>query len=159
MGLFSFIGKAAKAVGGLIGGPIGAVVKLGGSVLDHKSGGPSGAKIQVMGRQPQQIVRAKAPTAVTYARPGGAPTYVPRQVFSETPVMPGGAIATPGGVQAASGTPPRSFGGARAPTRSSRPRKRTTTTRKKKSSGGRKLKFGSPAWRAKYMKKGRKKKR
>lgn len=163
MGLFSFIGKAAKAVGGLIGGPVGAVLKGGGSLLDHKSGNVSGAKTQILGRVTQPIARGKAPTPSSFpARPGGVATVVHPQVFSSTPVMPGGAIATRGGVvPAASATPPMQYsgsgGGGPRRTRTSRKAKRSTGRRK--TSSGRKLKFGSPAWRAKYMKKGRKKKR
>lgn len=160
MGLFSFIGKAAKAIGGLIGGPVGGVLKGGGSLLDHKSGNVSGAKTQILGRVTQPIARAKAPAPSSFpTRPGGVPSIVPRQVFSSTPVMPGGAIATRAGViPAASATPPMSYGGSSRSTGRSRTKKRTRsvgTTRRK----SRKLKFGSPAWRAKYMKKGRKKKR
>lgn len=72
-------------------------------------------------------------------------------VLKASPVMPGGGIATPSGVVGATGgTPPRTFGGARAGTK--RRKKRTSRlagrlTRRRKKRGPR---FGSPAWRKKY---------
>lgn len=158
MGLFSFIGKAAKAVGGLIGGPVGGALKFGGGLLDHKSGGPSGAKVNAIGRLPPMIIRAKAPmpTSSTTVRPGGVSgSYYPRQVFSSTPTMPGGAVATPSGVvPAVSPTPPMQYAGSGTRTKRSAPRRKKASSRKT-TKRKTKLKFGSPAWRKKYMKKKR----
>jgi len=68
-----------------------------------------------------------------------------------TPVMPGGAVSTPSGMQPPMIVPPSDYGGRRSAggVRVRRKRKATTTTRRRK----RKLKFGSPAWRKKYQRK------
>lgn len=76
--------------------------------------------------------------------------------LAASPVMPGGAVSTPGGMQPPMIVPPSDYGGSRSVAgivgRKRRKRKATTTTRRRK----RKLKFGSPAWRAKYQRKRRK---
>lgn len=77
------------------------------------------------------------------------------QVLKASPVMPGGAVASPGGMRPAMANPPARYGSGGGP------RKRRLSSivgRKRKRAGakrGRKLKFGSPAWRAKYLKKRR----
>lgn len=84
-------------------------------------------------------------------------------VLSSSPTMPGGAWATPDGVQPASSRlPPLWFGG-NAPAggkRKTTKRRKAKRTGKRKASGkakrkrgGKKLAFGSPAWRRKYLKK------
>jgi hypothetical protein len=167
MGLFSFIGKAIKGVAKALP-VVGTVLDVAegvGSVIGHKSrtpGSVTGAKGAALAKLQQQISRGKAPTAPVYARPGGVATAVPRQVYSQTPVMPGGAVATASGVvPAASASPPQVFSGSRGSRSSSRRRPRRAVTRvrspapRKKRRAARKLKFGSPAWRKKYMKKKR----
>lgn len=82
------------------------------------------------------------------------------QVLKASPVMPGGAVSTPGGMAPPMATPPAQFGGGRL----SGVVKRRRATKKKRAASstrrrGRKLKFGSPAWRAKYLKKRRRTKR
>jgi hypothetical protein len=161
MGLFSFIGKAAKAIGGLVGGPVGGVLRAGGGLLDHKAAtahtavkyraiGAMGTGARGKTQAPQWNPQVRGVGTSTQAMPA------PRQVFSDTPVMPGGAIATSSGVvPLASGVPPRSFGssGRAASGRRKKRSKTRSASSPKRKSGGRKLKFGSPAWRAKYMRK------
>lgn len=160
MGLFSFIGKAAKAVGGLIGGPVGGVLKLGGGLLDHKAQSPiSGVKYPTISSMGTQAARGKPSGATPTFFPTryGNTTQAmptPRQVLSESPVLPGGAVATRSGpTPQTSAVPPRSFGGSgrgHSGKRTKRSATHSAGTRKKRGSG-RKLKFGSPAWRAKYL--------
>lgn len=73
--------------------------------------------------------------------------------MAASPVMPGGAVSTPGGMLPPMVVPPTDYGGVRSVAgivgRRRRKRKATTTTRRRK----RKLKFGSPAWRKKYARK------
>jgi hypothetical protein len=172
MGLFSFIGKALGTVAHALPG-IGQVYDVAsgiGSLLSHKqgtAGTTTGGKIAVLGKFPTAVSRGN-PSSVLMNRvltrrgnmtQSQAPTYVPRQVLSETPTMPGGGIATARGiVPQDSGTPPASFGGSGA--RGARTRKKRRSSggsarSSRKRSSGRKLKFGSPAWRKKYMKKRR----
>lgn len=76
------------------------------------------------------------------------------ELLRRAPTMPGGAIATPQGVQPVLNLPPMEYGGsARASSGGTRRR-----TRKRRASGTRRkrrLKFGSKAWRAKYQRKRR----
>ncbi len=77
-------------------------------------------------------------------------------VLKASPVMPGGAVASPGGMRPAMPNPPARYGSGGGGTR--RRRSSSLVGRKRKRAGarrGRKLKFGSPAWRAKYLKKRR----
>jgi hypothetical protein len=167
MGLFSFIGKAAKAIGGLVGGPVGGVLKLGGGLLAHKGGQTAHAKYSILANQQQAVSRGKGvPLPIQVFRRsvsplmGSASVPVPRQVYSETPTMPGGGVATSSGiVPQAQASPPQSFGGSGRSASGKRSRsstRRRPTSRPKKKTG-RKLKFGSPAWRAKYLKKKKRK--
>lgn len=177
MGLFGFIGKALGAVAHAIPG-VGQVYDVAtgiGSLLSHKqgmSGTTTGGKFAVLGRMPPSVSRGRAPSSPSYhglriqlpQRGNGTQSqvYVPRQVFSESPTMPGGGVATPGGIMPASGpVPPASFGGRGGGGGGHRRRKKRSSagsSRKRKGrkgGGGRKLKFGSPAWRKKYMRRGR----
>ena len=162
MGLFSFVGKALKTVGkvagvipgvgSLVGGVTGTLVNL----LDAKK--PMSSPKMLTLSQAMAKRRAAGYVPVIRAKtPGFFPT--PR-VQAASPVLPGGAIATPGGpVANNSATPAAGYAGASsamAPVK----RKRRKTAKKRKSgsrrkSGGRKLKFGSKAWRAKYLKRRR----
>lgn len=163
MGLFGFVGKllggAAKVAANIAtGNPLGAIkagVGTVGGLLSSK--GPPGAsgatKINILGRLPVTIARGNG----TQSSPG-IMTAVQRR---QSPVLPGGAIATRSGpVAASAGTPPRQFGGSRSGKRrsSSRSTSRKRSSRKR-GGGGRRLKFGSPAWRKKYLGHGRKKRR
>lgn len=179
MGLFGFLGKAVKGVAK----GIGAVAKIGvsaakfgltsgllpipgGGLIGKVAGGLLQAK-QPMS-QPKIGVLGIAGRALPILLRGKAPMATPRgQVMPSTPrlqqmspVLPGGAIASPTGPRASSGTPPLTYSGQGS---SMRKRKRRSTGRKrstkKRRAGKRKLKFGSPAWRKKYLGHGRKKRR
>lgn len=170
MGFFGFIGKAisgvAKVVGSVakvaaplaLGGPLGAVAgKLAGgllgSVLHSKSPMSSTPlKINVLGSGggfSVPILRAKPTT--TYSTP---------RIAAASPVMPGGAIATPQGIMApGGGLPPATYGARR--TAKSKKKRRSSSSRRtsrarssskrRRGSGKRKLKFGSAAYRRKYL--------
>lgn len=146
MGLFSFVGKALKGiskVAGFIPGVGGTVSKITGTiggVLDHKK--PMS--------KPMPMVNRPALARGNAVQWGAGWTA---QVLRSTPVMPGGAISTPSGIYASNGSaPPAAFGGTRAA-----PKKRRTVKRRKARAAPkrrtRRLKFGSAAWRKKYMKK------
>lgn len=168
MGFFSFLGKAAKGIAHVVGGvaKVAAPLALGGplggaagSILGHllHSKSPMSAsplKINVAGRASVPILRAKAPAAPTF--------HSSVRALQASPVMPGGGVATSAGIMApGGGLPPahyggRSGGGGKRKRRSSASRASSRKRNgKKRGGGGRKLKFGSPAWRKKYMRKRR----
>jgi len=77
------------------------------------------------------------------------------QVLKASPVMPGGSIATPGGPMIAptSGNPPSDYGSRRSGGGlTKRRKKKRTSSTTRRTTRKRKLKFGSPAWRKKYLK-------
>lgn len=171
MGLFSFVGKALGAVAkvglGLI--PGGGVVKQGlglvGSLLQHKQ--PMGAtqtKYSVATAYSVPTLRAQPRTPVLmghYKRPMSPGYSLPPSALRASPVMPGGGVATSQGIMApGGGLPPATYGGrssGKGRKRKSKASRRSSRARSssKRRTGGRKLKFGSPAWRKKYMKKRR----
>jgi hypothetical protein len=162
VGLFSFLGKAVKAVAGTALGFI-----PGGSIA---KGALSAASTLLAHKQPMAATAQK----YTIARGYGVPTLraQPRpilpggamstpQALRASPVMPGGSIATSAGIMApGGGLPPASYGTSRGSTGKRRKKRKSASARRssrkrsgsKRRSGGRKLKFGSPAWRKKYMK-------
>lgn len=157
MGLFSFVGKALKAVSKVasfvpgIGGVVSKVAGVVGNVLDHKQPmNTATVKAQIFrskygGRNPM-IQRGKSTLT------GGLPTA---SVLRSTPIMPGGAVSTPSGIVASNGAaPPQSFGGGSATARrkTTKKRKKATTRRRTTTRRKSRLKFGSKAWRKKYMK-------
>lgn len=162
MGLFSFIGKAAKGIAHLAGGvlragilpiPFGGVAgKVAGALLHAKApGGHTALKMRIGN---PMILRAKSGTLVSrVSTPNGIRTVPTITALRSSPVMPGGAVATKSGVV--------SRGGGKTAT-PRRKRRLSTSTRRsrkpsgRKRSGARKLKFGSPAWRKKYLGHGRK---
>jgi hypothetical protein len=166
VGLFGSIGKffggvvktALKVAPSVI--PGGSVVKgLAGTalgLLHHKTPmSSSPIKIQMAGRLPIPILRGQSPT---YSQVGNQ-TQTPA-VLRASPVMPGGGIATSQGIMApGGGMPPASYGGSKAGLgqrrrkRKSQPSSRSSRGRNGRSrrKSGRRLKFGSPAWRKKYM--------
>lgn len=158
MGLFSFIGKALKGVAKVagvipgIGGTIKGIAGTVGNLLDHKAPMGSTAKKAVAVLRLGTLGARGNATQGGYA--GGMPTA---PVLRSSPVMPGGAVATRSGMAPRTASPPRAFGGSsgkstkrRKPTSSKRSfTKRSSTKRKSR------LKFGSPAWRKKYLKKRR----
>lgn len=162
MGLFSFVGKALGSVGKLIPGVSNVInaVEMAGSLLGHKSGG-SAAKYAAI----QRVGPDRARGNTTQSGVGGYGgkmqilhgRLLNAQQLRASPVMPGGAVATARGPMAPSGgSPPSRYGGSAGKRRAAA---RRITGRKKKKSGGTKrrtrLKFGSPAWRKKYMKRRR----
>ena len=171
MGLFSFIGKAVKAVAGTALGlvPGGGLVKtalgVAGHLLAHKQPMSTGAqKYSVATAYGSPTLRAqpRIPNLNVYRRSTGVGYTPPPAILRASPVMPGGGVATSAGIMApGGGVPPatygsRSSGGGKRKRRSSSSRKSSRArSGKKRRSGGRKLKFGSPAWRKKYMKKRR----
>lgn len=155
MGLFSFVGKALKGVAKVagfipgIGGTISKVAGTVGNLLDaKKSMGTTQAKLKqaVLLRGNPNPLRGKSTMT------GG---WLGASVLRSTPIMPGGAVSTPQGIMASGGgAPPVSFGGARSSSSGRKrksSRKRSTPRKRRKA----KLKFGSPAWRKKYMRKRR----
>jgi hypothetical protein len=174
VGLFGSIGRAlggavkgiAKiGVGALKSGlvplPFGGVAgRLVGGLLHAKAPlGHSNLKLQI--RSPL-ILRGKSATPRVTVQGVTRPTIT---ALRRSPVMPGGSIATRTGVA------PRPLGGA-SPTGiigggTKRRRKKTgaSTRRRSRSSSGtkrrrsRRLKFGSPAWRKKYLGHGRKRRK
>lgn len=83
-GLFSFIGKAIKTVGGLLPGPIGAVARFGGGLLDRPS---------APARQPLAVPFSN----VVQQGTGG------RSMFSR--LRTAGQALIPGGVEPGAGCP------------------------------------------------------
>jgi hypothetical protein len=164
VGLFGSIGKlfggvvktALKVAPSVI--PGGSVVKsLAGTalgLLHHKTPMSSTPiKIQMAGRAPIPILRGQSPM---YRSTTTSPA-----VLRASPVMPGGGIATSQGIMApGGGLPPASYGGKRTASGGRKRKRRSASSSRssrarggsKRRKTGRKLKFGSPAWRKKYMK-------
>jgi hypothetical protein len=154
VGLFSFVGKALKGiskVAGFIPGVGGTISKITGSVgglLDHK--------------RPMSNPRVSNPMIArgkTWSR-SSTPGFFGTRTIRMSPVMPGGAISTTRGmVTQSGGAIPLTFGGsstAMAPARRKRRKMaRASARRRTRRASGRRLKFGSPAWRKKYMKRAR----
>ena len=167
MGLFSFVGKAIGKIAGTAlglvpgGGIAKQALKLGGGIVGHllahkQPMSSTGTKLSVAHSYGVPTLRAQPRPGI----PGSG--YRTPAVLRASPVMPGGGVATSQGIMApGGGLPPASYGGkSGAPHRKKR---KSTSARsssrkrsgKKRGSGGRKLKFGSPAWRKKYMRKRR----
>jgi hypothetical protein len=147
VGLFSFVGKALKGISKVagfipgVGGTISKVAKLGGNLLDRKRPMASGP----VQRNPM-IARGNT----TQGNWNGFPASVLRQ----TPVMPGGAISGPSGIMPSTGAAPPMMFGRSAGKAIKRKRRKPAAARRRTSSrkrSSRRLKFGSPAWRKKYM--------
>lgn len=177
MGLFGFLGKAVKGIGkavgtvakvgvgvakfGLTSGllPIpggGLAGRLAGTLLNAKR--PMSTTAQKF-PLPVNVLRGKTPTLMRAA--GGVLTSSVPRLQSASPVLPGGAIATRGGPVPQSGaTPPLSYaGGGSSITKRRRRKSSRARSGKKRSGRKRRLKFGSPAWRKKYLGHGKKRRR
>lgn len=159
MGLFSAIGKVLKGVSkvaGFIPGIGGAVSKVAGTVgnlLDHKqplSTFSTKARLATMGGGAGVVyMRGNSPNAATQGI-----VAANAQALRASPVLPGGAVATRSGPVAKSATPPRTYGGSRG-----KKKKASYTSKKRRTkarTGGkrkatRRLKFGSAAYRKKYL--------
>lgn len=151
MGLFSFVGKALKAVSKVagfipgIGSTISKVTGTVGNLLDHKSPlATTGIKLATAYKYGTPILRGNT-TQSAYT--GGLQSA---QELRSSPVLPGGAVATPSGPVAKSSSPAKHY--SRTGTKK---RKKATTKRraggKKTKTKKRKLKFGSAAYRKKYL--------
>lgn len=185
MGLFGSIfkgvgkvfgGVAKLGVGalrsGLIPLPLGGTAgRLIGGLLHAKSPmGHSALKLRI--GQPL-ILRGKSATArVTVHTPNGIRTVPTLTALRRSPVMPGGAVATRSGVASRPMSGPGLRGGSlTASGKPKRKRRRRASGTSRTSSRGsysssrksgrkkRRLKFGSPAWRKKYLGHGRKRRK
>lgn len=154
MGLFSFVGKALKGVAKVagfipgIGGIVGKAAGLVGGLLDSKQPmGTTATKTRIMlanGGRSTSVLRGKS------SMNGGMLTA---SVLRSSPVMPGGAVSSPQGIMASGGgAPPLAFGGGSSGGKRRKRRKAASSTRKRRKA---KLKFGSAAWRKRYMPKRR----
>lgn len=178
MGLFGSIFKGIKhAVGGalkvgsfalksgLVPLPFGGTAgKLVGSLLHAKAPmGHSALKL----RLPPLMLRAKS--ASMHPIVAGTHRLPTATQLRRSPVMPGGAVATRSGTSNKPDVAPLSLGGGTSSRVGVRKKRRrsgsTSTARKSRSSYGRKhsrrrkLKFGSAAWRKKYLGHGKRKRR
>lgn len=174
MGLFGSIFKGiGKVVGGvakigvgalrsgLIPLPLGGVAGgiLGRALLHSKAPmGTSALKLQI----PPLTVRGKTLRPVVKIGSTSVPTLT---ALRRSPVMPGGAIATRTGVASRPLTAAAPLGTTGGGTKRRRKKTGASTRRRSRSSSGKKrsrsrrLKFGSPAYRKKYLGHGRRKRR
>ena len=172
MGLFSFIGKVAGAALGFVpgGGIIKQAAGIAGHLLHAKSRPMSttGLKYGVATAYSTPTLRAQptysqnlAYTQAALARASQGGFRVPASTLRASPVMPGGGVATSQGIMApGGGAPPNQFGGSRRSSGGRKRKRKSSAARSssrarsgsKRRKGGRRLKFGSPAWRKKYMK-------
>ena len=159
MGLFSFVGKALGAVAktalGFVpgGGVVKTIAGVAGNLLQHKTPMQTAMqKYQIASRHGTETLRGKVMPRATLGKFGG-------RLRAASPVMPGGSIATPQGIMApGGGVPPATYGGRR--TGAAKKKRRSSASRRsssarssgKRKSGKRKLKFGSAAYRKKYLK-------
>lgn len=180
MGLFSFVGKAIGGIGKLAVGALrsglvplpfgGAAGRILGGLLHAKA--PMGhGQLKLQLRSPLLIRGKTMVRSVAVSTPHGVRHVATATALRKSPVLPGGAIAHPKGVLnrplglQAGGVPLTASG---KPKRKRRRRAsgtyRTSSRRSRSSSqrsGHRKrrLKFGSPAWRKKYLGHGRKRRK
>lgn len=167
------VGLKAASLGGALGIlPGGGLLGRLGSILAHKqpmSGTP--LKVAQIGRLGVSLMRgAQPPPRSITPHITAYRGKVPAAVLRASPVMPGGAVAHPRGIAPKTHSPPATYGGVvSAAAGGGRKRKRrrssSSTTHRRRKRGtshrrrGRKLKFGSPAWRKKYLGHGRRKRR
>jgi hypothetical protein len=165
--IFKGIGKAVGGIAkigvgalrsGLIPLPLGGVAGgiLGRALLHSKAPmGQNQLKLQI----PPLTVRGKTYRPVVKIGSTSVPTLT---ALRRSPVMPGGAVATRTGVAPRPLTGAAPLGTTGGGTKRRRRKAGASTRRKSRSSSTRKrgrsrrLKFGSPAWRKKYLGHGRK---
>jgi len=137
-GFFGSIGKIFKKVVKTVGKVAGTALGVASVVVP----GPAGRIVAGISGKLAGVKSAyRRVNAVQLAYSGARPPGLLQKV---SPIMPGGAVASYG-----QGIPPILRGsGKRRKRKASRKRSSTRRT-------GRKLKFGSPAWRKKYMRKRR----
>lgn len=175
MGLFGSIGKAlggafkgvTKVAGfalksGLVPLPFGGTAgKLVGALLHSKAPmGHTQLKLSI----PPLVARGKTLRPVVKIGSSSVPTLT---ALRKSPILPGGAVATRTGVapRPLSGAAPAGLSAGGGTKRKRRRKGSASTRRKSRSSSGtkrrrsRRLKFGSPAWRKKYLGHGRRKRR
>ena len=173
MGLFGSIGRAlggaVKGIGkvagfalksGLVPLPFGGTAgKLVGALLHSKAPmGHTQLKLSI----PPLVARGKTLRPVVKIGSTSTPTLT---ALRKSPVMPGGAIATRTGVAPRPLTGAAPLGTIAGGTKRRRRKAGASTRRKSRKSSGKKrtrsrrLKFGSPAWRKKYLGHGRKRRK
>lgn len=158
MGLFSAIGKVLKGVSKVagfipgVGSTISKVAGTIGNVLDHKapmSTTSTKLRLAQLGKGAGVVyMRGKSSNLTAMNQQAIADA----QVLRASPVLPGGAYATASGPMPKASAPPRTYGGKRTAKKSYTRKKSRAKARK----GGRKrttrkLKFGSAAYRKKYL--------
>lgn len=136
MSFFKSIGKAFKSVA-KVALP---VLKIGAGVIPGVGGIASAVLNSKLGRLGQKGAKTFHQAQSTM------------QVLKASPVLPGGAVATPLGAVASSGNPPLRYagsggGGGRKRKRHVKRKTRRAGTKRR----ARKLKFGSAAYRRKYL--------
>lgn len=149
---------------------VGGVAKLGLSVIPGVGGVAASAASKLLNAKKlagAANIIDKAKTVGKFANIAKGGFRSTGHVLKMSPVMPGGAVATPYGPQVApeNGFPPGYYGGGlsgflkpkRRKPRKAGVKKRVTarkrTSSKKRTSSGRRLVFGSPAWRKKFLSK------
>lgn len=178
MGLFGSIGRA-------LGGAIKGVAKIGTFALKSglvplPFGGTAGRLVSGLlhAKTPMghASLKMRLPTLTLRAKSANMRPVVAGNMrvptatqLRRSPVMPGGAVATRGGVANRPAIAPLTLGGAISSGlggRTKRRKRRGTSTRSKSRSAygrkrttRRKLKFGSAAWRKKYLGHGKRKRR
>lgn len=176
MGLFGAIGRAiggvAKGIGkvggfalksGLVPIPFGgAAGRLAGALIHSKAPmSHSVLKLHI----PPLVARGKTLRPVVRI---GSVGHVTATALRKSPVLPGGAIATTRGPtpRPLTGAAPAGLlgGGTKRRRKRKATRERSMRRKSRSSSGGRRkrsrrLKFGSPAWRKKYLGHGRKRRK
>jgi len=132
-----WLGNILKGVVGsipIVGGIAKTAIDLGESIFAHK----------------QPINNAKQ---LSILPPPPPMTFTSYDAAHLSPVMPGGGVATPSGVVGQMDNPPRSYAhrSSRRTKRRSSSSSRSHSTKRRSRKKGRKLKFGSPAYRKKYL--------
>lgn len=155
MGLFSTLGKIVGGVVSLVpgvGSLVGGIIAKGGQLLDAKKSMSRVMPMPVAVRDASRMIRGQSfsglgSTAFPVLRSSTA-------IMRASPVLPGGAVAGRFGPQAQSSALPASFGGERGQKRRHAKRSRRRATAAKRRAPRKKLRFGSPAWRKKYLYRG-----
>jgi hypothetical protein len=154
VGLFSFVGKALKGISKVagfipgIGGTISKVTGAVGNLLDHKKPlSTTGNKLNMaVLKQGVSIMRGNSvqSTPSTYGPSTSA------AVLRMSPVLPGGAVATPSGPAPKTSSPAKSYRGSSS-TKRRKAKKKVAKRGATRRTTRRKLKFGSKAYRKKYL--------
>jgi hypothetical protein len=153
MGLFSTLGKIVGGVVSLVpgvGSLVGGIIAKGGQLLDAKKSMNRVAPLPVAVRDASRLISSMGSTGFGMNAMPVLRTSMAKMRAS--PVLPGGAVAGRFGPQAQTGSAlPASFGGTGSQKRRHAKRSRRRATAAKRRAPRKKLRFGSPAWRKKYM--------